>query len=66
MVLVRAEVSLRGVKEAYSSTALVDAGARMSLVDEALADKLGVQYTGRELAFISIPAQVRGVRGHNS
>jgi len=54
MVLVKAKVKLKGLRESYSSTVLADSGARMTLVDRALADRLGVEYTGREISFISI------------
>ena len=54
MVLVKARVRIEGLKRHYSSIALVDTGARMTLIDEDLASKLGVQYTGRKLTFISI------------
>jgi len=43
-----------GAKESYSSTVLVDSGARMSLLDKHLAEKMGVEYTGREINFLSI------------
>ena len=54
MVLVKARVCLKGVRKIYSSTALVDTGARMSLLDKLLAHRLGVEYTGRELSFIPV------------
>jgi len=54
VMLVKAKVKLSGVKDSYSSIALIDSGARMSLLDKALAEKLGVEYTGREVDFISI------------
>ena len=53
-MLVKAKVRLLGVKDSYSSIVLIDSGARMSLLDKALAEKLGVEYTGREIGFISI------------
>jgi len=54
MVLVKAKVRLLGVKDSYSSTALTDTGARMSLVDRSLAERIGVEYTGRGISFVSI------------
>jgi len=54
VMLVKAEVRLLGVKDSYSSRVLVDSGARMSLLDRLLAEKVGVEYTGREINFISI------------
>ncbi len=54
LALVRARVRLRGERATRSLVALVDTGARMSVLDKALADELGVLYTGRELSFISI------------
>ncbi|KPV61839.1 MAG: hypothetical protein AOA65_2175 [Candidatus Bathyarchaeota archaeon BA1] len=54
MVLVKANVRLLGMKDSYSSMALTDTGARMSLVDRLLAERIGVEYTGREISFVSI------------
>jgi predicted aspartyl protease len=55
MVLVRARVRLTGTKASYSAnTVLADSGARMSLVDRLLAERVGVQHTGREISFTSI------------
>ena len=54
MILVKAKVKLKGLRESYLSTVLVDSGARMTLVDRVLADRLGVEYTGREISFIPI------------
>ena len=56
--MVKAEVRLKGSKQSHSSTALVDTEARMTLIDKALADHLGVEYTGRSLDFISISGHV--------
>ena len=58
MVSVGAKVKLHGRKGSYSSTALVDTGARMSLVDKSTAEHIGVEYTGRKLDFISISGHV--------
>jgi predicted aspartyl protease len=58
MVLVKARVRLSGVKEGYSSTALTDTGARMTLIDRSLAERIGVQYTGRIIDFVSISGHV--------
>ena len=55
MILVRTRVRLVGTKASYSAnTVLADSGARMSLVDRLLAEHVGVQYTGREINFVSI------------
>jgi len=54
MALVKAKVKLIGVKGKYSSTALADTGARMTLIDGSLAERVGVQYTGRTINFISV------------
>jgi len=54
LVLVKAKVRLTGTKGSYSSTALADTDARMSLVDRLLAEQIGLQYTGREINFVSI------------
>jgi len=53
-MLVTAKVRLVGSKGSYSSTALADSGARMSLADRSLAEQIGVEYTGREINFVSI------------
>jgi len=54
MTKVRAAVRLAGLKSSYTvDSALVDTGARMTLIDRSLADHLGVIYTGRKLSFIS-------------
>jgi predicted aspartyl protease len=58
MVLVKARVRLSGVKEGYSSTALTDTGARMTLIDRSLAECIGVQYTGGIIDFVSISGHV--------
>ena len=54
MVLVRARVSVEGSRGRYESVALVDTGARMTLIDEGLAEELGTEYTGRRLSFIPV------------
>jgi len=38
----------------YSAVALVDTGARTTLIDRLPAERAGVEYTGRELSFVSI------------
>jgi hypothetical protein len=58
VVLVKARISLRGSRGFYSSTALVDTGARMTLISRVLAERVGVEYTGRVLSFISISGHV--------
>jgi hypothetical protein len=57
-MLVRASVRFWGLKSSYSSIVLVDSGARMSLFDKLLAEKLGVEYTGREISFTSISGHI--------
>ena len=57
MVLVKAKVKLKGLRESYLSTVLVDSGARMTLVDRVLADRLGVEYTGREIQLYHLGPQ---------
>jgi hypothetical protein len=49
----KAKVRLSGAKKSYSSTVLTDTGARMTLVDKSLAERIGVQYTGRTINFVS-------------
>jgi hypothetical protein len=58
LVLVKARVRLSGVKEGYSSTALTDSRARMTLIDRSLAERIGVQYTGRVIDFVSVSGHV--------
>jgi len=55
--LVKAKIRLLGAREGYSSTVFADTGARMSLIDRSLAERIGVQYTGREIGFISVSGQ---------
>jgi predicted aspartyl protease len=57
MALIRARAHLQGYKRSYSSTALVDTGARMTLIDRLLAEEIGVECTGRILSFIFISGQ---------
>ena len=61
MTIVKTRVKLRGTKGEYESDVLADSGARMSLVDKSLAERLGVEYTGRTIDFVSISGHV--VRG---
>ena len=42
VVLVRARVRVEGSRGGYESMALVDTRARMTLIDESLAEELGV------------------------
>jgi predicted aspartyl protease len=58
MSLVKAKVGLKGIKDGYSCTALVDTGARMSLIDKSIADLVGVELTGREIDFVSVSGQM--------
>jgi hypothetical protein len=58
MVLVKARVRLSGARESYSSTALADTGARMTLIDRSLAERIGIQYTGRTINFVSVSGHV--------
>lgn len=58
MTIVKARVSLHGFRDTYSCIALVDTGARMTLIDNVLAERIGVEYTGRVLNLISISGQV--------
>ena len=55
MVLVRARIKLVGKRAVYSANAvLVDTGVRMSVVDTSIAERIGVEYTGRRLRFLAI------------
>jgi len=58
VVLVKARVSMSGSRGSYSSIALVDTGARMTLVDRLVAERVGVEYTGRILGFTSISGHI--------
>jgi predicted aspartyl protease len=64
MALVKTKIRLKGTRDGYSSTALVDTGARMSLIDKSIADLAGVELTGREIDFVSVSGQMLGIRGH--
>jgi len=55
VAVVKAVVRLLSLKDGYTtSNALVDTGARMSLVDRDLAERIGVDHTGRKLSLISV------------
>jgi len=54
MTLVKAKIRLKGTRDRYSTTALVDTGARMTLIDKSVADLVGVELTGREIDFVSV------------
>jgi len=55
MTVVKATVRLLGLKSSYvASSALVDTGIRMTLVDRGLAEYIGVEYTGRKLSPVSM------------
>ena len=58
MTLVKARVRLSGARGSYSSTALADTSARMTLIDKSLAERVGVQYTGRVIDFVSVSGHV--------
>ena len=53
MGIVRARVVVMGSKGSREGTALVDAGAAMTVVDRDFADAVGVVYTGRRRALVS-------------
>jgi predicted aspartyl protease len=57
MSTVRASVKIGGLKTTSSSLALIDTGAKMTVLDSELANKVGVEYTGRKITFISISGQ---------
>jgi hypothetical protein len=56
--IAKARVSPRGFREAYSCVAPVSTGARMTLIDRVLAERVGVEYRGRVLNPTSISGQV--------
>jgi len=51
--IVRAKVAVKGLKGFREGTALVDAGAAMTVVDGEVADAVGVTYTGRRRMLMS-------------
>jgi len=55
MAIVGATIRLTGLKSSYTaSNVLVDTGARMTIVDKSLAERIGVDYTGRKLSLVSV------------
>jgi len=55
MAIVGATIRLTGLKSSYvASNVLVDTGARMTIVDKSLAERIGVDYTGRKLSLVSV------------
>ncbi len=52
-MLVKSKIILIGLNIKYECIALVDSGTRMSIVDKDLANKLGLEYTGRKFKIIS-------------
>jgi predicted aspartyl protease len=57
MSIVRASVKIRGLKAASLSLVPIDTGSRMTVLDIELADKVGIEYTGRKITFMSISGQ---------
>ena len=51
-MLVKADVSFVGPKGSVSGTALVDAGASITLLDEEVADKIGARLVGRRTRLV--------------
>jgi hypothetical protein len=58
MTLVKTKIKLKGARDGYLSTVLVDTGARMSLIDKSIADRIGVELTGREIDFVSVSGHI--------
>jgi len=52
-MIVKAKVVLKGSKRSEECVALVDTGAIMTVVDENLAELIGVTYTGRKRSLMS-------------
>ena len=49
MATVKAKIRLRGTRAEYlSENVLADSGARMSLIEFSIAERIGIEYTGRE------------------
>ena len=53
MGIVRARVSLKGMRGTKDCIALVDTGAAMTVIDRSLAENVGVTYTGRRRYLVS-------------
>jgi len=51
-VLVKANVSVVGAKDSVTGIALVDTGASITLLDEAIANRIEVRYLGRRLGLV--------------
>jgi hypothetical protein len=57
-VALKLELKRGGLRRSYSSTVLTDTGARMGLIDKSLTERVGVQYTGRTIDFISVSSHI--------
>jgi predicted aspartyl protease len=53
MDIVRARVSLKGMRGSKDCIALVGTGAAMTVIDRSLAENVGVTYTGRRRSLVS-------------
>jgi len=51
-VLVKANVSVVGARDSVTGIALVDTGAPITLLDEAIANHIEVRYVGRRLGLV--------------
>ena len=51
-MLVKANVSVVGAKDSVTGIALVDTGASITLLDEAIANRIEVRYLGRRLGLV--------------
>ena len=56
-MIVKAKITLKGLKDSKECTVLADTGAAMTVVDKGLAEAIGVQYTGRTRSLTSATGQ---------
>jgi len=54
MSLAKARFKVLGDKDSLEGTGIVDTGSLMSVIDEDLADELGLKYTGRSIELTTL------------
>jgi len=57
MGFAKAKFNVAGDKGSLEGTAIADTGSLMSVIDEILADKLGLKYTGRTLELTTLSGE---------